>query len=109
MLKKSKRLKKSTQEEDYGLLQEIKTIDSIPEIGIKILNSLGKGDIKVTSAKNMFYLLKSLDSLAYSSMDRLSKQKYKLICQVADQIQNNGISALSKTIDIHEDIDFEED
>lgn len=107
MLKKPRILRKD-KEDDYALLQEVKTIDSIPEIGIKVLNSLGKGQIKVGSAKNIFFLLKSLDSLAHSSLDRLSKQKYKLICEVADQIQNNGIGAIKNTLTIEEDVDFEE-
>jgi hypothetical protein len=29
-------------------------------------------------------------------MDRVSKQKYRLICEVADQIQNNKIVEITK-------------
>jgi hypothetical protein len=107
MLKNSKgRGRPPNIEEDYALLTEVHSIDDIPSVGIKILNTLGKGNIKIASAKNMFYLLKSLDQLAYSSMDRLSKQKFKLICQVADQIQNKGISAIEHDMDEDDLIDF---
>jgi hypothetical protein len=44
----------------------------------------------------MLYLLKYVDALALSTMDRVSKQKYKLICEVADQIQNNKIVEITK-------------
>lgn len=107
MLKNIKRGRPKVEDEDYALLTEVHSVDDIPIVGIKVLNSLGKGNIKIASAKNIFYLLKSLDQLAYSSMDRLSKQKFKLICQVADQIQNNGMSALNHNNDDEEgEIDF---
>lgn len=107
MLKNSKaRGRTKAIEEDYEILTEVHSIDNIPEIGIKVLNILGKGQIKIASAKNIFYLLKCLDQLAYSSMDRLSKQKFKLICQVADQIQNKGMSTLTHDEDNDNEIDF---
>lgn len=83
-------------EGEYELLTELTSLDDIPNIGLKILKSLGKNQIKVGSAKNMLYLLKYVDALALSTMDRVSKQKYKLICEVADQIQNNKIVEITK-------------
>lgn len=97
MLKISKpKARPKPDEGEYELLTELTSLDDIPNVGLKILKSLGKNQIKVGSAKNMLYLLKYVDALALSTMDRVSKQKYKLICEVADQIQNNKIVEITK-------------
>jgi len=112
MLKNSKpRGRPKYVETDYLLLDELVSLDDIPDLGIKILKHLGKGKIKVGSAEKMLSLLGYLDKLAISTIDRVSKQKYKLICQAADQLQSNKILEIAKiqhekALDL--DDDFEE-
>jgi len=100
--------RKRRTEEDYAILNDIESLDDIPHIGLKVLKTLGKGKIGIASAKNMLFMLKYLDGLAFSTMDRVSKQKYKLICDIHDQIQNNKLIEIPKSdSDLESEIDLD--
>lgn len=87
---------------DFRVLDEIEDITNIPEVTTKVLKALGKGWITLSSAKEMINLLGKANAIAFSSLTRDMKEKYRVISEVSEMIQKKNLPAL-KTIDIDED------
>lgn len=109
-MSKSTKLRAKTKivDSDYALLDNLISLDDIPDLGVRILKNLGKGNIKVSSAEKMLSLLTYLEKLASSTINRVSLQKYRMICEAADQLHNNKILEIAK-FEHEKVLDFDED
>jgi hypothetical protein len=92
---------------DYNLLAEINDINNIPEITIKILKAFGNGFITLYSTKEMLNLLKTANSIGFSSLTKDMKEKYRIISEVSDKIRMQNLPAL-KSIEVEDEVDEDE-